>query len=159
MHDLIAISDTIAAIELESRRVVLRSEVVEQEYHAAVSDLLNGNQFRLNQPHCAGPYALKLAIADNRLVMNIVSDADTQRVLLPIIPLKRVVKDYFIICEQYYTAIRDTHPSKMETIDMARRGIHNEGADILIDLLAPAITVDHPTARRLFTLICVLHIR
>lgn len=150
-------TERIATIELASTRVIFRSEVVAQEYNTAVNDLLHRNSFCLSGVY--GPYTVKLGMAENRLVLHIRGTKGEQIQRIPITPLKLVIKDYFIICEQYYSAQRDAHPSRLEAIDMARRGIHNEGAEKLQDMLAPDITVDFDTARRLFTLICVLHIR
>ena len=117
-----------------------------------------------------GPYNLYLSIADNRLVLDISRlmpdeasnewlEKKRERVTLPISPLRSIIKDYFLICESYYKAVKEAGPSQLETLDMGRRGMHNEAATMLQDLLQPEIEVDFDTSRRLFTLICVLHIR
>ncbi len=107
------------------------------------------------------PYHLHLSIAENRLLFDIRSDADDPvgTVTLPLLPFRRIVKDYFAVCESYYEAIRSASPSKIEAIDMGRRSLHDEGSELLCDRLDGKIEVDSDTARRLFTLICVLHIR
>ena len=131
---------------------------VEHERMVAIYDLLEDNSF---EPigHDGGPYALNLAIADNRLVFDI-RLADGQPVvahLLSLSPFRKIVKDYFLICESYYSAIKTASPAQIEAIDMGRRGLHNEGSELLQERLKDKVTVDFDTARRLFTLISVLH--
>ena len=108
-----------------------------------------------------GPYSLHLGIEENRLVIDIRSEAEEPlgKVILALSPFRRIVKDYFQICESYYHAIKSASPSQIEAIDIGRRGLHNEGSDLLRERLAGKIELDSNTARRLFTLICVLHIR
>jgi uncharacterized protein (UPF0262 family) len=133
---------------------------VEHERAVAIFDLIEENTF---EPvgHDGGPYCLKLSLADSRLVFSISTEngADVATHILSLTPFKRIVKDYFIICESYYEAIRSSSPSQIEAIDMGRRGIHNEGSQTLMDRLQGKIKVDFDTARRLFTLVCVLHWR
>ena len=109
----------------------------------------------------AGPYRIRLRVEEGRLAMELATkdDVPLETVVLPLSPFRRIVRDYFAICDSYYKAIRAATPSQIETIDMARRGIHNDAADLLIERLAAKVEVDFDTARRLFTLICVLHIR
>jgi len=150
----------IASIVLDEPQTVRRSPEVEHERKVAIFDLLEDNVFA---PHgsSAGPYNLHLSIEENRLVFDIRDAAEEPlgKVILSLSPLRRIIKDYFLICESYYEAIRSASPSKIEAIDMGRRGLHNEGADLLRERLNGKITLDHDTARRLFTLICVLHMK
>ncbi len=150
----------IVEIDLDERTVVRRSPDVEHERAVAIYDLTEENYFRPTGDD-SGPYRLHLSIAENRLLFDIRSDADeaVAAVTLPLLPFRRIVKDYFAVCESYYEAIRTASPSKIEAIDMGRRGLHDEGCEILRDRLEGKIEIDFDTARRLFTLICVLHIR
>ncbi len=133
---------------------------VEHERAVAIFDLIEENDF---QPVgvAAGKFRLKLSLVDKRLVFDIRGEADEAVIthILSLTPLKRIIRDYFLICDSYYQAIRSATPSQIEAIDMGRRGIHNDGSQILRDRLAGKIEVDLDTARRLFTLICVLHWR
>ena len=150
----------IAEISLDERTVVRRSPDVEHERAVAIYDLTEENYF-FPVGDDSGPYNLHLSIAENRLLFDIRTDADVAvaTVTLPLLPFRRIVKDYFAICESYYEAIRTASPSKIEAIDMGRRGLHDEGSELLRDRLDSKIELDFDTARRLFTLICVLHIR
>ena len=150
----------IAHIQLDERSVVRHSPQVDHERKVAIFDLLEENQFDpVDVPQ--GPYALILSIVDNRLLFDVRTDTDSPLVefALPIAVFRRIVKDYFMICDSYYEAIKTSSPSQIEAIDMGRRGLHNEGAAILQDRLKEKVVVDENTARRLFTLICVLHIK
>jgi uncharacterized protein (UPF0262 family) len=131
---------------------------IEHERAVAIYDLLEDNSFA-PVDHEGGPYALHLSIAENRLVFDIRREDGTPLMahLLSLTPLRRIVKDYFLICDSYYKAIRTATPSQIEAIDMGRRGLHNEGSELLMERLKEKIAVDFDTARRLFTLICVLH--
>jgi uncharacterized protein (UPF0262 family) len=132
---------------------------IEHERAVAIYDLIEENSFA-PVDHDGGPYALHLAITENRLVFDIRQDDGTTPVvahLLSLTPFRRIVKDYFLICDSYYKAIRTATPSQIEAIDMGRRGLHNEGSELLRERLKEKIEVDFDTARRLFTLICVLH--
>ena len=150
----------IARVTLDERLVVRRSPEIEHERAVAIYDLVEENSFALvdGKP---GPYNLLLAIEDNRLVFDVrdAEDRPLHRIGLAMKPFSRVIKDYFTICESYYDAIKTASPSKIEAIDMGRRGLHNEGSDLLRRRLEGKIDVDSDTARRLFTLLCVLHIR
>jgi uncharacterized protein (UPF0262 family) len=150
----------IVDISLDERSVVRRNPDVEHERAVAIYDLTEENYFAPVGDD-GGPYNLHLAIAENRLLFDIRSEADQQiaTVTLPLLPFRRIVRDYFAVCESYYEAIKTASPSKIEAIDMGRRGLHNEGSELLRDRLDGKIEVDFDTARRLFTLICVLHIR
>jgi uncharacterized protein (UPF0262 family) len=131
---------------------------IEHERRIAIYDLLEDNSFS-PVGHDGGPYALHLGIVENRLVFD-VRLTDGLPVIahyLSLTPLRRIVKDYFMVCDSYYKAIRTASPSQIEAIDMGRRGLHNEGSELLMERLKDKITVDMDTARRLFTLVCVLH--
>ena len=133
---------------------------VEHERAVAIFDLIEENSF---QPvgHDGGPYKLKLSLVNSKLVFTVAMEDDSPVAthILSLTPFRRIVKDYFMICESYYEAIRSSTPSQIEAIDMGRRGIHNEGSQTLMDRLDAKITIDFDTARRLFTLVCVLHWR
>ncbi|MDP2119355.1 MAG: UPF0262 family protein [Hoeflea sp.] len=133
---------------------------VEHERAVAIFDLIEENSF---EPvgHDKGPYKLNLSLIDSKLVFSISTQADQPVAthILSLTPFRRIVKDYFMICESYYEAIRSSTPSQIEAIDMGRRGIHNEGSQTLMDRLEGKIRMDFDTARRLFTLVCVLHWR
>lgn len=133
---------------------------IEQERKVAIFDLLEDNSFTLPKDSAPdGPYKLELAIRERRLVFDLHTEGDEKAAEfhLSLGPFRQVVKDYFQICESYFDAVKKLPPSQIETIDMARRGIHNEGARVLEDRLEGKAEVDTDTARRLFTLICVLH--
>ncbi|MBO6863551.1 MAG: UPF0262 family protein [Alphaproteobacteria bacterium] len=154
-------TDKIVAIDLDDKSVVRRSVEVEHERKVAMYDLLDMNRFR-PVGDFKGPFKVRLGIEDGkRLVFKIDDEDDTNltNVVMPLSPFRRIVRDYFQICESYYDAIKKLSPSQIETIDMARRGLHNEGADVLVDALKDKIDIDKATSRRLFTLVCVLHIR
>ncbi|MGH6798177.1 MAG: UPF0262 family protein [Roseiarcus sp.] len=150
----------IVKIDLDERSVVRRNADIEHERAVAIFDLIEENRFAPTGDH-AGPFHLRLGLEENRLILEIRSTAEEplERVALPLTPFRGIVKDYFLICESYYQAIRTASPSRIEAIDMGRRGLHNEGSELLRERLADKVAVDLDTARRLFTLICVLHIR
>lgn len=134
---------------------------VEHERAVAIFDLIEENSFLPVGDSGAGPYRLKLSLAESRLVFDIARDDGEQVAthILSLTPFKRIVKDYYLICESYYAAIRTSSLSQIEAIDMGRRGLHNEGSQTLKDRLDGKIDIDFDTARRLFTLVCVLHWR
>ena len=150
----------LTAVHLDESAGVSRSRELEQEREIAIYDLLQINSF-VPETSTGGPYALRLAIIENRLLFDIALEDGTQhgRVILSLSPFRKIIKDYFLICESYYAAVRDARPSAVEALDMGRRGLHNEGATLLTDRLKGKIGVDFDTARRLFTLICALHWR
>ena len=133
---------------------------VEHERAVAIFDLIEENSFE-PAGHAGGPYRLMLSLVDSRLVFTIRTEAneDVATHILSLTPFRRIIKDYFMICESYYEAIRSSTPSQIEAIDMGRRGIHNEGSQTLMDRLNGKIRMDFDTARRLFTLVCVLYWR
>ncbi len=148
-------------IELDEQTLVRRTPDVEHERAVAIFDLLEDNRFA-PVGDFRGPYSLKLSIAENRLIFEIRDGADGARlgtVGLSLTPFRRIVKDYFTVCESYFEAIKTASPSRIEAIDMGRRGLHNDGAELLRERLKGKIEVDENTARRLFTLLCVLHIK
>lgn len=150
----------IAHIEIDSAGLPAPTPEIEQERRVAIFDLLENNVFELTNPQAPkGPYKVVLAIRERRLVFDIGNEADAQSVQfhLSLQSFRQVVKDYWQICESYFDAVKRLPPSQIEAIDMARRGIHNEGARVLIERLDGKAVVDNDTARRLFTLICVLH--
>ncbi len=150
----------IVNIFLDEKSLVRRAAHVEHERKVAVYDLLEDNHFAPVGDD-GGPYNLHLGIEDNRLVFDIRTEGGVQldRFTLPLNSFRKIVKDYFIVCESYFEAIKNAPPSRIEALDMGRRGLHNEGSDILRDRLEGKVDIDKRTARRLFTLICVLHIR
>ena len=154
----------ICHIEIDDSNLAAATPEIEQERKVAIFDLLENNSFALpsrdgHEPAPDGPYRLALAIRMRRLVFDVSSEAGEKlaEFHLSLGPFRQVVKDYFQICESYFSAVKTLPPSQIETIDMARRGIHNEGARVLEERLEGKAVVDTDTARRLFTLICVLH--
>jgi len=149
----------IAAITLDEKSVVRRSPEIENERNAAIGDLLHENRFAPASGR-TGPFSLHLAIEENRLLIDIAgADGGSETIQIGLGPFRRIVKDYFVVCGSYYDAVRRQNLAQVEAIDAGRRALHNEGSALLIDRLADKATVDHDTARRLFTLICVLHLR
>ncbi len=132
----------------------------EHEREIAIYDLIEENSFAL-VGHDGGPYKLLLALHEAKLALDIRDEGDATIVthILSLTPFRKILKDYFMICESYYEAIRCSSPSQIEAIDMGRRGLHNEGSQTLMDRLSGKIDMDLDTARRLFTLVCVLHWR
>ena len=153
----------IAHIQIDDRNLPPPTPEIEQERRVAIFDLLEENVFSLpkhdDRVVPAGPYRLDLSIREKRLVFDVSTEAGEKAVEfhLSLSPFRQVVKDYWAICESYYDAVKNMPPRQIETIDMARRGIHNEGARVLSERLEGKADIDNDTARRLFTLICVLH--
>ena len=150
----------LSAITLDEASVVYRSRAVEQEREVAIYDLLEANFFK-PEGFPDGPYRLHLGMEDNRLVLDISREGGSEqvRLFLSLAPLRKTVKDYFLVCDSYYMAIRTAPPRQIESLDMARRTLHDEGARELQARLGDKIQSDFDTARRLFTLICVLQMR
>lgn len=150
-------------IEIDEKGLARPTPEIEQERRVAIFDLLEENSFALpprpERETPEGPFKLHLAIRDGRLVFDIATEEGVKAAEfhLSLGPFRQVVKDYFQICESYFDAVKRLPPSQIEAIDMARRGIHNEGARVLQERLEGKADVDIDTARRLFTLICVLH--
>lgn len=157
MTDTASLSKLVA-VTLDEDSIGRSGPDIEHERAVAIYDLIEENVF---QPvgHQPGLYALHLSMADNRLVFDIrTADGDPVVAhLLSLNPFRRIVKDYFMICDSYYAAIRTATPDRIEAIDMGRRGTHDDGSRILMERLDGKVIIDFATARRLFTLICVLH--
>lgn len=153
----------IVAIDLDDSGLPPPTPEIEQERKVAIFDLLEENSLILpdrdGRAMPPGPYRLNLSVRDKRLVFAVATEGGepAAEFHLSLGPFRQVVKDYFQICESYFSAVKHLPPSQIETIDMARRGIHNEGARVLQERLGGKAEVDHDTARRLFTLVCVLH--
>jgi uncharacterized protein (UPF0262 family) len=150
----------IAKIDLDEQLRVRRNADIEHERTVAIFDLLDENNFELVGVE-AGPYHLTLSIEESRLAFDVKTEQGTpvDKTVLALTPFRSVIKDYFTVCESYYDAIKRLSPSQIEALDMGRRAVHNEGSELLRERLEGKIVLDHNTARRLFTLICVLHIR
>lgn len=146
-------------VELDERTIIRRNEDIERERKVAIFDLLEGNHF---QPigH-EGPFRVRLRVEDNRLAIDLSNEGGEalETVRLGLARLRRPIRDYFAICDSYFKAVRSNGAKGIEPIDMARRAIHNEAAELLQECLDGKIEMDFDTARRLFTLLCVLHIK
>ncbi len=147
-------------IDLDERSLARANADIEYERKIAIYDMLEENSF---DPvgDLDGPYELALSIIERRLVFEVAREGGEKigSVHLSLMPLRKAIKDYFLLCESYHDAIRNATPAQIETVDMARRAMHNEGSDILRERLKDKIVIDHNTARRLFTLICSFHMR
>jgi uncharacterized protein (UPF0262 family) len=154
----------IISVELDEGSIVWRNPDVEQERRVAIFDLIEDNKFVPQRGHAdgyAGPYRLMLRVEEGRLIFEISREdgSPLEAIILGLGRFRRPIRDYFAICDSYYQAIKTSTAQQIETVDMARRGLHNEAAEMLMDRLDGKIAVDFDTARRLFTLICVLHIK
>lgn len=151
-------------VQLDEHTILWRNADIEQERRIAIFDLLEGNHFKPQRDYpdgYAGPFKLKLRVEEGRLALDIARE-DGQLLETYVLALgrfQRPIREYFAICDSYYKAIRQATAHEIETVDMARRGIHNDAAQLLLDRLEGKIELDFDTARRLFTLICVLHIK
>jgi uncharacterized protein (UPF0262 family) len=146
------------AVTLDETSIGRSNPDVEHERAVAIYDLLEANTFA-PVGHARGPFKLHLSVAGSRLVFDIrrADDTPVMMHILSLSPLRRLVKDYFLICDSYYAAIRSATPERIEALDMGRRALHDEGSELLLARLKRKVTIDFDTARRLFTLICVLH--
>ncbi|PHZ83465.1 UPF0262 family protein [Paremcibacter congregatus] len=154
----------ICHIELDEKSIIRRNADIDHERRVAIFDLLEKNHYEPVEDlpgQYQGPFKVRLRMEDNRLAMIVRTEADQEltTILLPLSILRKTIKEYFQICDSYFAAIKSASPRQIETIDMARRSLHNEGSEILLDRLAEKVKIDFHTARRLFTLICVLQIR
>ncbi|MGO4166482.1 uncharacterized protein (UPF0262 family) [Novosphingobium sp. PhB57] len=154
----------ISHIELDDATILWRNADIEQERRIAIFDLIEDNVFkpvRAFEAGHEGPYRLRLSVRDGRLSLELGDESGNplETMMLGLARFRRPVREYFAVCESYYQAIRKASAQEIETIDMARRGIHDSAAELLLERLDGKVATDHPTARRLFTLICVLHIR
>ena len=147
-------------IDLDERSFGLRSPEADHERKLAILELLEDNHFA-PEGLPSGPYRLHLGLEESRLTLDITArpDGRNKRVQLAMSPFRKIIREYFVICDSYYTAVRTAAPAQIEAIDMGRRALHNEGAALLRERLADKVDMDADTARRLFTLICVLHLR
>jgi uncharacterized protein (UPF0262 family) len=145
-------------IQLDERSILKRNADIEQERRIAIFDLLENNRFDVAGHQ--GPYRVKLRVEEGRLAIELLDEGEGVRdtIRIGLGRFRRPIRDYFAICESYFKAVR-ADSKALEAVDMARRGLHNEGAELLKDCLADKVSVDFDTARRLFTLICVLHIK
>ena len=148
----------LGAVDIDEVSLAPASPQQERERKVAVADLLEANYF---EPVAApgGPYSLKIGLVEDRLDLDISGEGYSRRHLLSLLPFRRIVRDYITICASYDDALRNASPAQIEAIDMGRRGLHNDGAELLRDRLADKVSTDLPTARRLFTLLCALHWR
>ena len=153
-------NNRVVAVTLDEESIGRSGPDIEHERAIAIYDLVEQNLFAPEGDH-HGPFTLHIGITGNRLMFDIkrADGAPCVVHLLSLTPFRRIVKDYFMICDSYYQAIRTATPSQIETIDMARRGLHNEGSELLRERLSGKVEIDFDTARRLFTLVCVLHWR
>jgi uncharacterized protein (UPF0262 family) len=151
-------SNRLVAVTLDESSIGRSNSDIEHERATAIYDLIEENSFA-PVGHGGGPFALHIGLQDNRLVLDIRRENGKPVVahILSLTPFKRIVKDYYMICDSYYAAIRTATPDRIEAIDMGRRGLHDEGSRILQEAIARKVKVDFDTARRLFTLVCVLH--
>lgn len=152
------ITGRLTAVTLDEASLGGTSDDVEHERRVAIYDLIEENKFR-PVGHGGGPYTLQLGISGNRLVFDIrlADGAPLIAHMLSLAPFRRIVKDYFVVCDSYYAAIRTATPDRIEALDMARRGLHDEGSRLVMERLKRKVDIDFDTARRLFTLIAVLH--
>jgi uncharacterized protein (UPF0262 family) len=153
---------SIIKLTLDEKTFLRRRPEVEHEREVAIFDLLEENTFKLRGEGVhGGPYHVRLKLVDDRLIMDIRDETDAviREVAMAVKPFRMIIKDYFIVCESYFDAIKTSSPSQIEAIDMGRRGLHNEGAQMLLERLSAEADLDQLTSRRLFTLLCVLHMR
>lgn len=153
-------TQSVRSVTLDDASIIRRSAEVEHERRVALTDITHTNEVALLGATLSPPYDLFISVKDNRLTLRF-TDANEARhdITLPLMPYRGIIKDYFLMCEQYYDAIKHSPGDRLQTLDMARRGVHNEGSEMLQSQLADKIRMDFSTARRLFTLICVLHIK
>ena len=155
-------TDRIAKVTLDDASIIRRTPEVEHERRVAIADLIDENSCQLlgKATEHPGPYDLFVSVREGRLTLRFTaSNQSVAEIAIPLPPFRGIIKDYFLMCEGYYEAIKHAPADKIQTLDMARRGVHNEGSELLQKQLEHAITMDFATARRLFTLICVLHIK
>ncbi|CAN5379276.1 UPF0262 family protein [soil metagenome] len=152
----------LASIDLDAATLPAATAEIEHERRVAIFDLVEKNSFEPVGSD-GGPYSLKLSLQDNRLVFDVTGQGAAEdfarTYALSLTPMKSVLKDYVLICDSYYEALRGSSPSQIEAVDMGRRGLHNEGAELLKQRLEGKVVLDHETARRLFTLVCALYRR
>jgi len=149
----------IASITLDESSIRQRTSELGHERHVAMNDLIEWNHFAVKDAE--GPYDITLGTAENRIVLTVTSQSLKKPLVLaiPMPPFRSVIRDYFLICESYFEAVKTGNMARIEAIDMSRRGLHNEGSELLSTLLQDKVEMDSETSRRLFTLICVLHLK
>jgi len=149
----------ITAIAIDESSLNARTPELEHERQVAINDLIEWNHFTLKG--ACGPYSLTLKTAENRVTFTATSPELEEPVTLalPLAPFRSLIRDYFLICESYFEAVKAGNLPRIEAIDMSRRGLHNEGSDLIEELLKDKVDMDSETARRFFTLLCVLHLR
>lgn len=150
--------DRLSAITLDPKSLGKANPSIDHEREVAIFDILDGNSFVVEGTD-RGPYALLLGLADDRLQMQIADGAGAEVLThqMPLTPLKRIMKDYFLVCETYYQAVKSAPPAKIQAIDVNRRSLHDEGSKLLREKLDGKVGLDTDTSRRLFTLVCALH--
>ncbi len=150
--------DRLSEITLDTKSLGRANANIEHEREVAIFDIIDGNSFAVEGLD-EGPYTLNLAIAEDRLQLNVgaAGNPALAQHSVPLTPLKRIMKDYFMVCESYYDAVRTAPPARIQAIDVNRRGLHDEGSAVLRERMLSKIVVDNDTARRLFTLLCALH--
>ncbi len=152
----------IAKIDIDEQSLSAPSDQVEHERKVAMFDLIEKNSFTPEgaaEAGSEGPFDLRIAYEDNRLVFDITGPNFARKIMLSLAPFKTITRDYAMICESYYEALKNATPAQIESIDMGRRGVHNEGAELLTERLKGKVEIDHETARRLFTLVNALQVR
>lgn len=152
----------IARIDIDEASLSAPTDQIEHERKVAMFDLIEKNSFTPEgavEAGSEGPFDLRLAYEDNRLVFDVTGPNFARKIMLSLMPFKAMMRDYAMICESYYEALKNATPSQIEAIDMGRRGVHNEAADLLTERLKGKIEIDHETARRLFTLVTALYRR
>lgn len=154
-------TDRIVKVTLDDASIIRRTPEVEHERRVAIADLIDENSVGLTGDYAShhGPYDVFISVREGRLSLKFNGPQGEATVAVPLPPFRSIIKDYFLMCEGYYEAIKHAPADKIQTLDMARRAVHNEGSDMLKDQLSHAVTMDFASARRLFTLICVLHIK
>ena len=148
----------LASVELDAATLPAATAEIEHERRVAIFDLVEQNSFA-PEGAAGGPYTLRLSSQDNRLAFDITGPDFARTHVLSLSPMKTVIRDYALICESYYEALRGSSPSQIESVDMGRRGLHNEGAELLRARLEGKVEIDKETARRLFTLVCAVYRR
>jgi uncharacterized protein (UPF0262 family) len=145
-------------VTLDAASIARGNTNISHEREVAIYDLIDSNSFSL-EGRDDGPYKLNIGIVEDKLVLHVADEAGAPLVahMLSLTPFRRIIKDYFIVCDSYYAAIRSAPPSRIQSIDMGRRSLHDEGSRLLVERLKGKVTVDHDTSRRLFTLVCALH--
>jgi uncharacterized protein (UPF0262 family) len=149
----------LVSVEIDEDTLAASGPEAEHERRVAIFDLIEDNSFAVENHEAGGPYCLALSLNERKLVFDISDEAGApvHTFILSMTPFRSIIRDYFLICESYYEAIRNSSPHQIEAIDMARRGIHNEGSELVAERLKGKVEVDFDTSRRLFTLICALH--